>query len=310
MRLSRNRNRPLAAAAATGGAALMLLAAGCGGPPDGVDGDITGAWGTFPDPSTFVPEAAACHQDQYQAVASVADYAPVDCAEPHLGQTVHVGTFTDDAADLEAPPEEGSSEQRSAYRECAEQAEEFLGADFRHGRLWLGVAVPTEAGWQGGARWFRCDLMEIQSVYGAPVERQGSLAGALEDDSDLTLGCFTASVNGDDEVEDMTPAACDETHDAEFVGVWDAPNGSYPAAGDSDAETAVYEGCREQVADYVDVPVDGDLVFRTGTIADWMSEEDWAAGDRAFRCYLWLPERELSESLEGDGTDALPVQTE
>jgi hypothetical protein len=301
--------RWLALGLVTGLAAALL--AGCGGddPPAGVDGDLTNGWGGLADPAAFVPAAQVCHPDPFTAAVPLAGYQPVDCDQPHLVETVHVGEFGAKAAELDAPPAPDSSPQRRAYRECEEQVKDYLGADFRQGRLWLGVSTPTEQGWQGGARWFRCDLMEIESVYGEPVRREGALSGKLADDQALRLGCYQVAVE-DGAVEEMSPVGCDQPHQAEFVGIWRAPDGSYPDPSDDDAEAAVYEGCRERVASYVSVPADGDLVYRTGAIADWMSRQDWQAGDRAFRCYLWLPERELTRSLRDRGTDALPVQTE
>jgi hypothetical protein len=305
-----NRSPQWVALGVVSGLAVAVLA-GCGGGdrPEGVDGDLLNGWGGFIDPVPFVPTAQVCHPETFTASAPLTEYRPVDCGESHLVETVFVGRFADEAAELEAPPAPDSGEQRSAYRECEEQAEEYLGADFRRGRLWLGVATPSEQGWQGGARWFRCDLMEVESVYGDPVPREGSLSGTLTGDSGLRLGCYTVAV-ADGAVEEMNPIGCDESHEAEFVGVWRAEDGEYPDPSDGDAEDQVYEGCRERVAGYVDVPVDGDLIYRTGAIADWMSQADWAAGDRAFRCYLWLPDRELTESLRDGGTEALPVQTE
>lgn len=298
-------------AAAVAGGAVALLLAGCSAPA-GVDGDLTNAWGDFTEPVTFVPAAEICHDKPYAEVAALADYEPIDCEQPHLIQTIHVGTFTGKAADQEAPPEPGSAAIRDAYAECEQHAEEFLGADYRYGRLTMGVAKPTEAGWQGGARWFRCDLSEIDVIRGTAIEREGSLAGALleESDSGLRLGCFTAELGDGGEVRDRTEVPCEEPHDAEFVGVWRPSGDDYPSYEDADAENEVYQGCREAVADFVDVPKDGNLIFRTGVIADWMSRDDWDNGDRAFRCYLWLPERDLTESLAGAGTEGLPVHTE
>jgi hypothetical protein len=295
---------------AAAGAAALLLAA-CGGEqlPDGVDGEVANDWGDFSEVVQFVPEAEVCHQGAYQQTAPAADYQPVACDQAHLVETVHVGTFTGEAAELDAPPAPDSGEHRAAYRACERQARDYLGAGFREGRLWLGVAVPTASGWEGGARWYRCELMEVESVYGDAVEREGSLAGALDEDSGLQLGCYQVSVDGG-VVSQLTPVACDETHQAEFVGVWRPDGGGYPDPTDGDAEARVYDGCRAQVAKYVDVPADENLIYRTGTIADWMSEQDWAAGDRAFRCYLWLPDAELTRSLAGAGADALPIQTE
>lgn len=295
---------------AAGSAAIVALA-GCSDVPQGVDGDLTDDWGGFSEPVGFAPDPLTCHDQPYRQAASLADYQPVECEQPHLVETVHVGAFTGEAAELAAPPAATSAEHRQAYRECEEHAADHLGAGFRLGRLWLGVSVPSEAGWQGGARWFRCELVEIESIYGDPVRRQGSLAGSLASDApaDLRLGCYQVTAE-DGAVSEMNPVGCDAPHDAEFVGTWRGPAGGYPDPSDSDDEREVYQGCRERVAAYVDVPVDGDLVYRTGTIADWMSESEWQAGDRAFRCYLWLPGRELTESLAGAGTDALPVQTE
>lgn len=301
--------RWMALVVVSGLAAAALAGCGGGDPPDGVDGDLAGGWAGFTEPVPFRPEAPACHLDGFAPAAPLAGYQPVGCDESHLVETVHVGSFEDEAAELDAPPAPDSSEQRTAYRECEKQVEEYLGADFRQGRLWLGVATPSEPGWQGGARWFRCDLMEVESVYGDPVARESSLSGTLADDSPLRLGCYTVAVE-DGQVEKMSPVACDETHEAEYVGAWRAEDGDYPDPADEDSEALVYEGCRQRVADYASVPNDGDLVYRTGTIADWMSRPDWEAGDRAFRCYLWLPDRELTGSLREAGTEALPVQTE
>lgn len=296
----------------SGLAAAALAGCGADDRPEQLDGDLHNGWGGFGEPVAFVPEAQTCHPDAYRASAPLTDYRPVSCDESHLLETIHVGEFPQEANELDAPPEPDSGAQRRAYRECEDQAKEYLGADFRQGRLWLGVATPSEQGWQGGARWFRCDLMEVESVYGDPAAREGSLSGSLSGDSGdsgLRLGCYAVSVE-EGAVQEMTPVGCDQEHEAEFVGIWQADGDGYPDPSDEDAEERVYDGCRERVAAYVDVPADGDLQFRTGTIADWMSEPDWAAGDRAFRCYLWLPDRELTRSLHGAGTDALPVRTE
>jgi hypothetical protein len=289
---------------------LVAVLAGCTGdrPPTELDGDLTDEWGGFADPVGFVPSAQVCHPDPFTTTAPLAGYRPVDCAEPHVVETVHVGRFGESASERDTPPAPDSAAHRRAYRECEDRAEDYLGAGFRQGRLWLGVAVPPEPGWEGGARWFRCDVMEVESVYGEPVQREGSLAGKLADDPALRLGCYTVEV-ADGAVERMSPVGCDQPHQAEFVGAWPAPGGDYPDPADDDAEAEVYAGCRERVAEFVSLPADGDLVYRTGTIADWMSRQDWEAGDRAFRCYLWLPDEELTESLRDAGAEALPVQT-
>lgn len=300
------------AAVAAGLAGLLLAGLGLAGcaPPDGVDGDLTGGWAALPGPTPFVPEAG-CHPVGHRETSSLAGYRPVECADSHVAETFHVGEFTGDAADRVTPPPDGSPERRAAYRECDEAATGFLGADFRHGRLWLGVATPSSRAWEGGARWFRCELVELHGPQDWPGRnRRGSLAGALADESDLALGCYQAvePEGGADGDIRLRPRECDEPHNAEFAGVWRAPDIPYPPADDEEAAVRVFRGCRERVAEYADVPDDGNLVFRTGTVATWMSEAEWNNGDRGFRCYLYLEGAELTESLEGAGTAGLPVR--
>lgn len=286
-----------------------LVLAGCNDTPEGVDGDLIGGWGDLPEAESFVPEAQVCHTGPYRAETSVAQYDPVDCDRPHLVETVHVGAFTGEAGDREDPPGVDTWEHRAAFSQCEDKAAEFLGADFRYGTLWLGVALPTPEAWEGGARWFRCDLSALESIAGEPVTREGSLSGALADDGDLRLGCFQVEVDDDGLVVDRTPVPCDEEHDAEFAGAWRAPDGDYPDGDDSSQAGEVNDGCRSVVAGFTGVPDDGDVVHRVGVIVDWMSERDWQGGNRGFRCYLWLDE-DVTESYEGIGPDALPVRTE
>jgi len=302
--------RRLLAAGALGGVVAVLLA-GCG-LPEGVDGDLTDDWGEFPEPVAFIPAASVCHAAPPVESAALVDYRPIDCALPHLVETVHVGEFTGDAAERETPPSPGSRALREAHAECEERVADFLGADYRYGRLTMVVATPTEAGWSGGSRWFRCDLSEMRDMRGNLAERVGSLRGALAEDSDsgLRLGCITTEQDDEGNLGERVQVPCDQPHEAEFVGVWRSPDDEYPAPADEEARRRVYQGCREEIAEYVGVPNDGNLTYRTGVIADWMSEDAWDNGDRTFRCYLYLPERELTESLRGAGTEGLPIHIE
>jgi hypothetical protein len=276
--------------------------------PDGVDGDLTGGWATMSQPVSFVPDAGVCHEtDYHQPSSTLAEYQPVDCGAPHLAETVYVGQFDGGAADRVTPPSPGSSAWRSVYGECDDRASDYLGGNFRHARLWLGATVPSPEAWEGGSRWFRCDVIAFDGQSQFERSRSGSLRNALDGDSGLRLGCFEVVLDDADDIERMDPVDCDDPHQAEYVGLWQATDNRYPDAADQDSANRVYGGCREQVAAYVDVPVDGDLQFRTGTIADWMDEEDWDNGDRQFRCYLWHGE-DITGSLAGAGTSGLPVR--
>src|SRR5688572_20244461 len=134
----------LAALTALGGLTALLLG-GCGN-PGGVDGDLGDDWVTMSAPESFLPQSDTCHEAPYSTFASLASYAPVDCAAKHRAETVYVGAFVGKAAGLTAPPARTSVEIREAYAECDRRATAYLGEDFRHGRLWLGVVVPSASG--------------------------------------------------------------------------------------------------------------------------------------------------------------------
>lgn len=281
--------------------AAGLFVAGCT-LPDGVDGDLANSWGDLPEPAGFVPEVGACHLEDYQQRGSLADYQPVGCDQSHLAETVFIGEFSGEAA---VPPSPGSSEWQSGYQQCEQGAAEYLGADFRYGRLRLGVTVPTAEAWTGGARWVRCDVSEVDQN-DAVVEREGSVAEALRTRTELSHACFNAVLDENDNVDVLNPVDCDEAHDTEFVGVFHvADDVSYPFSQDVWDEQ-IHPGCREVVGDFADVRQDR-VEFVTGTIGVPPTGEDFDQGDRGVRCHLWLDgDRDVSESLEGRGEDAFP----
>jgi hypothetical protein len=296
------------AVAAVCGAALLL--SGCGNPGD-VDGDLADDWIALAEPESFTPPAEVCHEGSYRPSVSLAAFEPVDCAAPHRAETVHVGTFDGAAAGRPAPPAKTSAHVRAAYAECDERARQYLGDDFRLGRLWLGVVVPTASGWKGGARWYRCDIFQIADVeeFGDPVERRGTLKGALAGnaaDPALRLGCYAVKARSTGAIDTMTPTACTKKHNSEFVGVYRASaTAGYPA---SDAAwQRIHVGCRKEVARYVKVPDDAELEFRTGTVVVPNLQTDWDAGNHGVRCYLYLKDASFARSLRGAGAKALPV---
>ncbi|BCJ43264.1 hypothetical protein GCM10010168_44270 [Actinoplanes ianthinogenes] len=287
---------------------MLLVAAGCGN-PGRVDGNLTNDWGAMPPATGFEPMAATCHLANFAATGPRATYEEVDCSVQHRTETVYVGTYTGTAADAEQPPVETSSGARAAYHTCDEKTTAYVGAPWRTARLWIGVTHPSPAAWSGGSRWFRCDVVELDSIEdnGALVERQGSLRGALATSSDLALGCYAIKLDDNGAIDTMPPANCTDKHNAEFAGVWDAPaDASYPK-GDA-AWEEFHDGCRTVVSAYTGVPDDKNLQYRTGVVSLPGNTDVWAQGDRGVRCYLWLDGAELTSTLKGKGTKALPVQ--
>ncbi|MDG4804305.1 septum formation family protein [Micromonospora sp. WMMD980] len=291
--------RSLVATVVTG-----VLLAGCAS-SGGLDGDLGDDWAAMPPAGPFSPAAGVCQVADFTPTVGLPAYAPVGCDLPHRVETVHVGAFT---VDRPTPPALASPEMRGAFSECDTRARGYVGDDWRAGRLRLAVAVPTDTGWTAGSRWYRCDLTELNTVEAAAVvvTRTGSLRDALKPPSPLRLGCQrTGQDRG--RVQRLTPVDCAVAHDAEFAGVWVAPDHPYPK---KPADWApLYAGCFAAVARFSGVPADGSLRYRSDVVVRPPAAGRWGVGDRGVRCYLWLSDRTVTGSLKASGPARLPVRT-
>ena len=288
--------------------AAVLVTAGCGR-PGGVDGDLTNGWGAMAPATGFEPNTGACHGANFNPVGARSTYEEIDCSLRHRTETVYVGTYEAPAADADAPPAEGSAGARAAYDICDQKTTTFVGGPWRNARLWIGVTHPTAAAWSGGARWYRCEVLELNSVEddGGLVQRDSSLRDALADGtSELMLGCYAIQLDGNGAIATMPAVNCSAKHNGEFVGVWYAKDLGYPK--DNATWAKFHDGCRDLIAGYVGVPNDADLQYRTGVVSLPGGADVWALGDRGVRCYLWLEGTELTSTLKGKGVKSLPVQ--
>ncbi len=285
--------------------ALLMVLTGCG-VPAGLDGSITDDWPAVAAPTGFTPEAGTCHAGGFTETGARSAYEQVDCDESHRTETISVGRFTDGTA---VPPAKGSAEAKTAYADCNTTADAYVGGPWHTAQLWLGVVQPTVAAWAGGARWYRCELLQISSIEddGDLVARAGSLKGALSSPSSpLRLTCYGVVVDSKGAIDTMPSAPCSGAHNAEFVGVWTSPEVGYPR---TDADWAVFHrGCRGLIAAFAGVPNDKNLEFRTGVVSLPGGEDVWASGDRTVRCYLWVDGAKFTGSLKGRGEKALPIQ--
>jgi hypothetical protein len=284
-----------------------VLLAGCG-LPAGVDGQLPDDWAVPVAPAGWTPEAGTCHAHPYQETIPLLAYKPVACTQNHIIETVHVGTFTgDDASRNNAPPPE-SPGMRAAYTDCEGKAKEFLGDDWRYGRLWLEIALPTQDAWSGGARWYRCELWETYDIDKDDpfrVQRSGSLRDALRGQRPLGYGCYTVTEKND-EIDVMTPIACNKPHNAEFAGVFIGKDTPYPAD-DKERRSAFAPGCVGVIAAFTAVPNDGNTQFRFGYIWWSYGEDEWLRGNRAVRCYFYMS-KTVNRSMFGAGPKVLPVR--
>ncbi|GGN74495.1 hypothetical protein GCM10010112_44710 [Actinoplanes lobatus] len=291
------------------GIAALLCVAGCGAGRD-IDGDLTNDWGAMAPATGFVPAAETCHLSNFAVSGPRSTYEEVDCGVEHRTETVAVGEYPKPAADAAQPPAGTSAAARAAYKECDEKTTAYVGGPWRDARLWIGVTHPSPAAWNGGARWFRCELVELDSIEndGALARRTGSLRGALAGkNSDLLLTCYAIKLDKAGAISSMPSMKCTDKHNAEFAGIWTAPAGTaYPKKDASWEE--FHEGCRKVAAEYAGVPLDGNLQYRIGVVSLPGNADVWGQGDHGVRCYLWLDGSDLTTSLKGKGTKALPVQ--
>jgi hypothetical protein len=293
----------MGAVAVLGMATLFLSA--CGNPP-GTDGNLTNNWKAMPAAAIPTPAASACYNVTTDDPTTVTKWpAPVECATAHTVETVFVGRFTGDEASQASAPSSGSAGRRTAYETCATEAKTYLGEDWRTGRLELSVVLPIALHWQGGARWFRCDMMEYKDLNDYEVvPRTASLKGGLTGDRPVGLGCLAIAVASGNRVGNMVPTACTAPHNGEFAGVYDLPDGPYPSG--EAARKARLDGCAPVIAGYAGVPNDAELTFRVGWISSPFSEVEWGLGNRGVRCYAHKSTN-LTKSIKGAGPAGLPA---
>jgi hypothetical protein len=289
------------AALALAGTVTVLLS-GCVR-PGGSDGDLTDDWPALGTPRLFVPATDTC-LPRITAIVQAGTYEVVDCSRNHLAEAVHVGTFTGAAAAGDRP-EPGSPGLRPARAECDQRAREVLGGDWHSARITLNIALPSAPAWRAGARWFRCDLSETGSIDNTrPVNRTGSLRGAMIGDSPLIHRCFDPKLIGEN-LNYMAPVLCTEPHRAEFVGAYVERDMTW--AEFRRAHRQAHTRCMALIAAFADVPNNSDLPYRAGSIFYPPSQREWEEGDRGVRCFLWSDDRKLTRSMRGAGPKGLPA---
>jgi hypothetical protein len=284
--------------AAAAGVLAALLIAGCTTIPEGLDGDVTNSWSMIGNPTAFKPAAGTCHED-LEPTGPMETYRPVACTALHLSETVALGTFTGPTAAQTHVPEPGSAAETTAYQDCSTKISAFVGGPWRSGRITVNVVLPSQAGWSGGARWYRCDITEADVNSSRQISRKGTMARGLTGAAPLRLGCFNPQIAADD-VEKMNAVSCTKKHHAEFVGLWNAPAMAYAKLRSDQKRTA--KGCRTAIAKFAKVPDNSDIQYRSGWISYNPTEEQWDRGERGVQCFLWLSGRTLTRSMKGAGT--------
>jgi Septum formation len=267
------------------GAALAVLAAGCA-KPTGTDNDLTNAWPAFDKAVTPTPKVGACYSDKLDTTWYADDFSgAVDCSGSHQTETVFVGTFSGTEAGRSSPPLAGTPSRAEAYGQCMKAANDYLGDDWHNAKVVLGLVLPSDKAWTGGARWYRCDVVAFDDFGLETVRGVGSVKGGLQGSRALAITCVTITADGSRRVTGEKDTPCDQPHNAEFAGLYTAPARDWP---DRDTESKLAnDGCRGVWARFLGLGGNGSSGSNyVGWWARGFDEDQWKLGDRTEICYV------------------------
>jgi hypothetical protein len=264
---------------------------GCAGLPAGVDGDLTNGWPAMPQPKLSIPVAGTCYPGRYVGDTIVWVWSslsePVDCATTHYTETALVGTFTGADAQRSVAPDVDGPAMPAVYDQCHKGVESYLGGDPATALVSLQIQLPTNAEWRGGARWFRCDIVHLTDPFGTAWVDHGSIKGDLAGARTSAYGCLTTSEQADRTILNAKPVDCAAPHQAEFAGVFTAPNLPWPA--DQDARQKMADnGCQRVIATFLGYP--GASQWANEAVGYWMlpwTQDRWVLGDRTTQCFAY-----------------------
>jgi hypothetical protein len=280
--------------------AMAMGAAGCS-LPEGVDGKLADKWAMPPAAQQVDPKTGECHLGQSEQVVLTTELT-VDCAKSHMRETTYVGTFTGVSASLSRPPQlrtsasaQDKAAQTKAYEECSKQTSAYLGHTWYDMRLRLEIVLPSDAAWQAGRKWFRCDLEEINVDTDDIHAREGSLKGFT-----LPTACMSNPESGP-----STIVACTTKHNAEYAGSFLNPMVGKKPSSDADYEP-IHTRCRALIATYIGATA-SQVRFLTGTSIWWDYDYDyWSTGRRVVHCALWFNKKTMIGSAKGKHGRNLP----
>jgi hypothetical protein len=203
------------------------------------------------------------------------DSDPVDCSTAHTAQTFAIGTVP---TGLRQASYDDARVAGYAYRFCSAHFVDFTGADeslaMRTVLSWAWFR-PSEAAWDAGAHWFRCDVIgggdQAKSFVDLPADAEGLLLGRPKDE---WMVCAEGAT-----VAGAVKVPCDHRHDWRAVTtiVLGTAGDSYP--GDAAVQQRTKDFCSKSVGAWLDYPVDYDFGY------SWFQRPEWDAGNRRSVCW-------------------------
>lgn len=272
MRGVRRQQRARSAASWLAAAGLALALGACGS--SGQD------QGSSPDPEQVdavdVPQVAACRDLRSADLLLTSNAtATVPCDDDHTAVTIAAADLPDRFADVSADDPELA---RWAAQTCTTQFQRYLGADestaMRTVLDWAWFR-PSDAAWDDGARWYRCDLTggspDGRRLLDLPTDAQRLLAGVPEDD-------WMACANGA-QVQGAPRVPCTSPHEWRAVSTIKLGETDDPYPGDAVSEKRTRSFCQDSVAAWLRYPDRFDFGYT------WFHRAEWERGNRRSVCW-------------------------
>jgi hypothetical protein len=262
----------------------MLGLAGCSLPP-GIDGKLANNWSSLSAPAQQLPQVGACYVSTYN---DMLDSPPVACTTQHAVEVAYVGTFTGATASRVTPPPAESVEMKSAYASCQKPVNSYLGGDWHRGLVTVDVTTPTDNGWTGGARWYRCDVSAVFDLdYLDSTDSSVSLKGVLTHSSAYNASCVRwTDHKSTDRIDNTKPTSCSSWFNGEYAGFYTAPNQAWPTT-DKKRDAIAQAGCETVVGHYLGFSGNTFASNYVGWVHWGFDETRWNSGDRTIRCFTW-----------------------
>jgi hypothetical protein len=285
-------------------AATALAATGQGGAVFGVaDQQPSASGGSSSDDDADEPPALTAEPGRCLTWGrdDAGDVREVDCAQPHLFESVGAVTATPPPG---APFPADPAWQQLVTDQCTPRATSYLqGRLDPAGRYKTGALKPTQAAWDGGDRTVRCGL-QAPGRTGALFPSTGKVADA---DQAVVFDAGTCLGLVGKEVSD--PVACGETHAAEVAGVVDLGTqfrSGFPSVDEQD--NYLQPTCQRIAEQYVGSAqklTDSKLTVYWTNLA----QESWTAGTRRVTCNLGslLTDNSGFAPLTGKAADGVTI---
>jgi hypothetical protein len=290
------------------GALGLAAMSGCGGLA-GLDGKLVDDWGPMGEPAIARPAAGDCFVAAGSGAAAdltTASLKEVSCGSEHTSETVYAADFVGAGGTV---PAAGSTAMRRAFTACDAGARTYLGDNWRAGRLRLLLLPASKKQWEGGARFYRCDVVETTGESGQPVNRSQSVKDGLRDPKPLGVRCVNDVGKDADSVDGINFVDCAAKHTAEFSGVFTVtpPGKAYP--GQTNLQKTLLDGCEKLAARYLGLATT-DIPKGLAWLTWGLSKADWQGGDQAVRCYVGVYDRShpigAGATIKGLGTRPIP----